>query len=453
MKRKILAVATVLTMFGYVISSEVKSAKASDNSFDSSETSSNNNDDATINFISSLFSLVVVCGSMFGLAQYLGTQQREKLEKIRIAFIVKDLALNDSDPEYEKNGLKFEYISNGSNEEVTVYLKNKKVYKALIISSESSVHWEGLPVKETISRVETEHIESPQEWLPLLIKQEKSEQFPLSSSSSQVRSESEKKASLVNNRREIGNIPSVIPDSSSLNSNNLSPSAKNLEQKILFSSEKMEHINSDGYKLYRRGEETQNSELFYKAGEAYDRSYDAFWGDHVFGKTDYRSFLDNLGLSEGIVDEEGVKELIKAQQESLAVSCECYAKCLALEPNHYKANLRLATALTVALQVDVSLPYWRKALAINRSDTLQALIADSTGFNHRSIAAKEVIKHLKLQQSDHPEWAGSLAAFGEVINQFEASDKTQKNSSFLQQKAIASDFLNHSAYFRLEINI
>lgn len=172
MKRKILAVAVMFTMFGYVISSKVNSVKADDNSFYNSETSSKNNDDTNINFISSLFSFIIVGGSMFVIAKHLESQQGSKLALTDIAFQAKNLALGEPDPEYEKKGLKFEYIENESREEVNIYLKSQNVYKAFIISNASSANWEGIPVEKTVSRVKVEHIESVQEWLPILIKEE-----------------------------------------------------------------------------------------------------------------------------------------------------------------------------------------------------------------------------------------------------------------------------------------
>lgn len=197
---------------------------------------------------------------------------------------------------------------------------------------------------------------------------------------------------------------------------------------LAFSEEEMKQINSKGYELYQQAEREQSAEMFFNAGVAYDRSFKAFWGDNVFGGGSYRDFLANMGVSEILVGEEGVKNLIKDTQRSLVISCECYIKSLSIDLNHYESNLRLATALTVALQVDLALPYWRKLLQMDRSETMKALLADSMGSNHRSTAAKEVIYHLRL--GDCPQTL---------------------SSSYLEQKLIASQILQSSPYLANKI--
>jgi tetratricopeptide (TPR) repeat protein len=155
-----------------------------------------------------------------------------------------------------------------------------------------------------------------------------------------------------------------------------------------FSEEKMKEINSKGYELYQQAVSQPSAEAFFKAGEAYDRSYSSFWGDNVFGGVDYRSFLANLGVSS--IGEAGAKQMIETAQESLVISCECYVKALSTNPDHYWSNLYLATALAASLQVDAALSYWRKSLQLNQPDTSQALKGDSMGFDHRSVAVKEL---------------------------------------------------------------
>lgn len=188
-----------------------------------------------------------------------------------------------------------------------------------------------------------------------------------------------------------------------------------------FSEEKMKEINSQAYELYQQAVSQPSTEAFFKAGEAYDRSYSSFWGDNVFGGVDYRSFLANLGVSS--IGEAGAKQMIETAQESLVISCECYVKALSTNPDHYWSNLHLATALAASLQVDAALSYWRKSLQLNQPDTSQALLGDSMGFDHRSVAVKEIIYRLGL--------GGFPQSF---------------SSTYQQQKAIASKKLRSSPY-------
>lgn len=188
-----------------------------------------------------------------------------------------------------------------------------------------------------------------------------------------------------------------------------------------FSEKKMKLINSKGYELYKQAVSQPSSEAFLKAGLPYDHSYSSFWGDNVFGGVDYRSFLANLGVSS--IGEAGAKQMIETAQESLVISCECYVKALSTNPDCYWSNLHLATALSASLQVDAALPYWRQCLQLNQSDTSQALLGDSMGFDHRSVAVKEIIYRLGL--------GGFPQSF---------------SSAYQQQKAIASKQLRSSPY-------
>lgn len=210
-----------------------------------------------------------------------------------------------------------------------------------------------------------------------------------------------------------------------------------------FSKESMERISSKGYQIYQKAEEEKNADLFYKAGEAFDRSFVGFWGDYVFGEVSHADIINNLGVPKNTLNKNDVEELIKEQQKSLVFSCECYVRCLQLDLNHYEANLKLATALTAALQVNAALPYWHKALTLNRARTLEALVADSSSFGYRGVAAKETIKYLKLQPSDIPVWGESLIEFGETIKLM----NTQKlPSSYLQNERIASNLFKINTY-------
>ncbi|MCT7990612.1 hypothetical protein [Laspinema olomoucense] len=188
-----------------------------------------------------------------------------------------------------------------------------------------------------------------------------------------------------------------------------------------FSEEKMKEINSKGYELYKQAVSQPSTEAFLKAGLAYDHSYSSFWGDNVFGGVDYQSFLTSLGVSS--IGEAGAKQMIETAQESLVISCEFYIEALSTNPEHYWSNLHLATALAASLQVDAALPYWRKSLQLNQPDTSQALLGDSMGFDHRSIAVKEIIYRLGL---------------GGLPQSF--------SSAYQQQKAIASKKLRSSPY-------
>jgi hypothetical protein len=189
-----------------------------------------------------------------------------------------------------------------------------------------------------------------------------------------------------------------------------------------FSENKMREIDSKGYEFYQEAVKQKSADLFLKAGNAYDHSYKSFWGDNVFGQVDYYQFLEQLMMS-SIMGEEEAEQMIHIAQESLVISCECYAKTLEIEPYNYEANLKLATALTVALQVQFALPYWNRLFQINDTVTAKCLIADSMGFNHRSIAVKEVIYRLGL--------GGSPQGFSQ---------------NYLEKQNLASKMLHSSPY-------
>ncbi len=163
---------------------------------------------------------------------------------------------------------------------------------------------------------------------------------------------------------------------------------------------RMKKLNLQGYKLYKIAKFQSNSEQYYQAGEAYDHSYDSFWGDCIFAEKYDRYFFEKMGIFAQDVGAEQAKERAKKimlhARESLVISCQCYLQALSLDPNHYWANLKLATALTASLQTNASLSYWKQALNLNKMDTSRAILADSMGFDYRSIAAKEVIHSLGL---------------------------------------------------------
>ncbi|OIP69362.1 MAG: hypothetical protein AUK43_13025 [Oscillatoriales cyanobacterium CG2_30_40_61] len=163
---------------------------------------------------------------------------------------------------------------------------------------------------------------------------------------------------------------------------------------------KMKQLNPKGFAVYEQAQAELNSEKLFQAGEAYDHSYNSFWGDGIFAGQYDRHFFEQLGISakNGGAEQaqESAKRIMAHARESLMISCQCYLQALSLNPDHYWANLKLATALTAALQINASLSYWKQALKLNESDTSRALFADSMGFDYRSIATKEVIYRLGL---------------------------------------------------------
>ena len=163
---------------------------------------------------------------------------------------------------------------------------------------------------------------------------------------------------------------------------------------------KMKQLNPQGFAIYEQAQAELNSEKLFQAGEAYDHSYSSFWGDGIFAGQYDRHFFEQLGISAKNLGaeqaQESAKRIMAHARESLMISCQCYMQALSLNPDHYWANLKLATALTAALQINASLSYWKQALKLNESDTSRALFADSMGFDYRSIAAKEVIYRLGL---------------------------------------------------------
>ncbi|MGC9525732.1 MAG: Yip1 family protein [Limnospira sp.] len=195
---------------------------------------------------------------------------------------------------------------------------------------------------------------------------------------------------------------------------------------------KMQTLHPEGYKLYQQAEQSRDSALFFQAGEMYDRSYSSFWGDGIFSGNYDRHFIGSLGISiEGVgmeIAKQQATKIIKNSRESLVISCECYLKTIKLDPEHYWATLKLATALTAALQIEASLTYWRQALNLDKRDTLSALTADSMGFDNRSTAAKEVMYKLGL---------------GSSSQEFDAN--------FIKQQAIAKKLLCANPYLLAHI--
>lgn len=194
---------------------------------------------------------------------------------------------------------------------------------------------------------------------------------------------------------------------------------------------RMKKLNSPGYKLYETAKLQSNCEQYYQAGEAYDHSYNSFWGDGIFAGQYDQHFFEQLGISakNGGAEQaqESAKRIMAHARESLMISCQCYVQALSLNPDHYWANLKLATALTAALQINASLSYWKQALKLNESDTSRAIFADSMGFDYRSIAMKEVIYRLGLGGS-------SQNLSPNFIKKQELARKLLRSNAYLIQK-------------------
>lgn len=194
---------------------------------------------------------------------------------------------------------------------------------------------------------------------------------------------------------------------------------------------KMKQLNPQGFAIYEQAQAELNYEKLFQAGEAYDHSYSSFWGDGIFAGQYDRHFFEQLGISakNGGAEQakESAKRIMAHARESLMISCQCYVQALSLNPDHYWANLKLATALTAALQINASLSYWKQALKLNESDTCRALFADSMGFDYRSIATKEVIYRLGLGGS-------SQNLSPNFIQKQELARKLLRSNAYLIQK-------------------
>lgn len=224
--------------------------------------------------------------------------------------------------------------------------------------------------------------------------------------------------------------------------------------KVAFTTEKMAELNPEGFELYQQAESNPSAEYYFKAGEAYDRSYESRWGDYIFAGSTWQEFIQNLGLSPTVVRESDVKKLMLTSQESLVISCECYIKALQQDPNHYFANLHLATALTAALQVEASIPYWAKALKLKVGDTVRALVADSQGPNNKGVATKLVTEYLGLGQLNYTSllFNPDTRVYGEIAVQADKaldifkslvpeSYKQVSIQSYQEQKKLAKNLL------------
>ncbi|PSF30244.1 hypothetical protein C7H19_23990 [Aphanothece hegewaldii CCALA 016] len=211
---------------------------------------------------------------------------------------------------------------------------------------------------------------------------------------------------------------------------------------FIFPDEKLKKLSEEGYQLYQLATQSCDAQDWYKAGDKYDVTYTGLWGDVLFSGVQFGTtqfVMTGLALSLPFLSKEEEKEMFEksllAKREMLVVSCEFYLKAIEIEPNHFYANLQLATALTAALQVIPGCLYWSKALQLRQADALRALTADSMAKFHRGIATHLVILDLKDNQA-------KMQA---------AVSKVQSNFTFLEQMRVATDLLRSSPYIRSRI--
>lgn len=239
---------------------------------------------------------------------------------------------------------------------------------------------------------------------------------------------------------------------------------------LAFSAEKMASYSSEGFELFQKA--LSNPELFFQAGNKYDYSYKSMYGDYVFAGASPEEYLRNLGIptssmreakGERYVKESG-ERLIKIGHESLTISCECYVKALQIDPNHYYANLYLATALTAALQVEAAIPYWVKSLSLDFRPTYNNLIADSEGPNNKGVATRLVTNSLGLGQlrfsnlldNDQTKLIGEIVIKStQAIAMLNSSDQgfyeQHTSNTYFEQKELANKLLTSSPLLCKEI--
>lgn len=165
----------------------------------------------------------------------------------------------------------------------------------------------------------------------------------------------------------------------------------------------------DGYKLYQEALIQEDAQLFYKAGEKYDRSYNAINGDIVFSGCSKQDFAFNFGINIDYFDDNDFISLLDKMQKFLVFSCHCYFKALEINPNHYMANLKLATALTTALKVPYAKFFWMKALNLDQKGTIRAIVSDANGPGLKGFASKVIFQNFKEKLD--PEQVATAAMF------------------------------------------
>ncbi|AFZ15157.1 hypothetical protein Cri9333_4372 [Crinalium epipsammum PCC 9333] len=211
---------------------------------------------------------------------------------------------------------------------------------------------------------------------------------------------------------------------------------------FLFPDEKLKKISEDGYQLYQVAKQSCDAQDWYKAGDKYDATYTGLWGDVLFSGVQFGTpqfaqtgldfmFFDLSQENNRIIFEKS----LSAMREKVIVSCEFYLKALEINPNHFLANLQLATALTAALQVISGILYWSKALQLNQEAASRGLTADSMASFHRGVATQLVI----------------LALEGNQAKMLTAIKKVDSNLEFFEQMRIATDLLKSSPYIKSRI--
>lgn len=208
-----------------------------------------------------------------------------------------------------------------------------------------------------------------------------------------------------------------------------------------FSAQEIQSFISDeDYSLYQKAILSREAQDWYKAGDAFDVTYTGSWGDALFSgikpnpEDMYEFSLTCLyyGVPNSMVPELYKMDMPRNKNRFL-VSCELYLKALEANPDHYFANIQLATALTAALQISASVLYWLKALEINKKDTIAALFADCQGKFHRGDAANAVVTILSEEKTQGERVLKSLLAKPSFSSQcFEARDLL-KSSPFISR--------------------
>ncbi len=164
-------------------------------------------------------------------------------------------------------------------------------------------------------------------------------------------------------------------------------------------------ITSDsGYTLYQKARRLKDPQLFYQTGEKYDHSYNAINGDVIFSGCSKEEFAFNCGMSIDYLDD--FEEILCAMQLSLVFSCHCYFRTLSIQPRHYMANLKLATALTAALRVPYAKVFWRRSLQLDPQGTTRALMSDARGPGLKGFASKAIF--LELQEKIDPQYLNAV---------------------------------------------
>lgn len=216
-----------------------------------------------------------------------------------------------------------------------------------------------------------------------------------------------------------------------------------MAEKFLYSDKDLKKLSEDGHNLYQLAKQDSNSENWYKAGDKYDSSYTGLWGDALFAGIEFGTnqfALSGLSIPTPYLSEKEQKNIfedsLSENRRRLVVSCEFYLKAIEIDPNHFYANLQLASALTAALQVTPAYTYWKKSIQLNESVALSALTADSMAKFYRGIATRLVVTALEGNQSKMQD----------------ATTQLQSNSSFFEQMELAKALLESSPYIKSKIS-